>query len=187
MAPQTPIDAFKPEVQEACQQYLNILNKTGKLLMNATRRALYLQFLYDPDQKTVELDKYEKSRFFPENLQAINEFCFDNSGQLLHVGLRKKDITRPKAFFYDAFDIITRIHGTERHNRYKKKDQRVKNESYGISRDKVQWLLEDCQVWMVNCQNNICAYWQHIVALDVHKRVQADFIDMRNKPKISYV
>lgn len=35
---------------------------------------------------------------------------------------------------------------------------------------------------MVNCQNITRAPLQPIVALNVHKRVQADLIDMRTKP-----
>ncbi len=69
MPRQTPIEIFKLEVEEAFEQYLNTLHKAGKLLINATRRALYLRFLFDPDQKIVKPDKYEKSRFTPKNIQ----------------------------------------------------------------------------------------------------------------------
>ena len=89
MPSQTPIEAFKPEVQEAFEQYLNILYKAWKLLMNATRRAFSLGFLSDPDQKIVKPDKHEKSRFYTEKRQAINEFFIDNRSQLLHVGFKK--------------------------------------------------------------------------------------------------
>ena len=88
--------------------------------MNATRRALYLQFFSDPDQKIVSLDKHEKSCVYTKKLWTINEFCFDNWGQLLHLSLRKKDITQPQAFVYNAFDIIAQIHGTGENNGYKK-------------------------------------------------------------------
>lgn len=100
MPPQAPIETFKPEVREAFEKYLNTSHKAGKLLMNATCRAFYLQFLSDPDQKMVEPDKHEKSRLYlyTGKPRAINEFCVDNRGQLLHVGLRKGDITRPQAF-----------------------------------------------------------------------------------------
>ena len=97
--------------------------------MNATRRALYLRFLSNQDQKIVKPDKHEKSRFYTEKRQAMNEFCIDNRGQLRHDGLRKGDITPPQAFVYDAFDIIARIHGTGRHNGYKKTYQQVNNKS----------------------------------------------------------
>ncbi len=63
MPPQTPIEGFKPEVREEFEQYLNTLNKARMLLMNATRWALYLRPLFDPDQKIVKPDKHEKSRF----------------------------------------------------------------------------------------------------------------------------
>ncbi len=187
MPPQMPIEAFKPEVREAFEHYLTTSHKAGKLLMNASRRALYLRFLSDPDQKIVETDKHEKSRLYTEKRRAINEFCVDNRGQLLHVGLKKGDITRPQAFVYDAFDIIARVHAAGGHNGYKKTYQRVKNEAYGISRDDVQWLLEHCQVCMVNRQNITRAPLQPIVALNVHERVQADLIDMRTKPDGSFV
>ena len=68
----------------------------------------------------------------------MNEFYIYNRGQLRYVGLRKRDITRPQAFVYDAFDIIAQIYGTEGHNGYKKTYQRVKNEAYRISKDDVQ-------------------------------------------------
>ncbi len=106
MPPQTPIDVFKLEVQEAFEQYLNTSYKPGKLLMNAARRAIYRRFFSDPDQKITKLDKHEKFRFYTEKHRAINRFCIDNGGQLLHFGLRKRDITRQQAFVYDAFDII---------------------------------------------------------------------------------
>ena len=95
MPPQTPIEAFKHEVQEVFEQYLNTSHKAGKLLINATHWALYLRFLPDPDQKIVEPDKHEKSRFYTEKRQAIKELCIDNRGQLLHVSLRQGGITRP--------------------------------------------------------------------------------------------
>ncbi len=187
MPPQTSMETFKLEVWEAFEQYLNTSHKAGKLLINATCRALYLRFLSDPDQKIVKPDKHKKSRLYTEKRGAINEFWIDNRGQLLHVGLRKKDITRPQTFVYDAFVIIAWIHDTGGHNRYKKTYQRAKNEAYGISKDDVQWLLEYFQVCMVNRQNITCASLQPIVALNVHKRVQANLIDIRTKPDGSYV
>ncbi len=120
MPPQTPIEAFKLEVREVFEQYLNTSHKAGKLLMNATRRALYLRFFSDPDQKIVEPDKHKKFRFYTEKRRAINEFCIDNRGQLFHAGLRKRDITRPQAFVYNIFDIIARIHSKGGHKGYKK-------------------------------------------------------------------
>ncbi len=80
-------------MREAFEQYLNTLHKAGKLLMNATRQALYLRFLFDPDQKIVKPDKHKKSRLYTKKRRAINEFCIDNRSQLLHVDLRKEDIT----------------------------------------------------------------------------------------------
>ncbi len=117
-------------MQEAFDQYLNTSHKDEKLLMNATRRAIYLQFLSDPDHKIVEPDKYEKTRLQNKRSQAINEFCINNRGHLLHVGLRKKDITWPQAFVYDGFHIIVQIYVTGRHNRYEITYQGVKNEAY---------------------------------------------------------
>ena len=149
--------------------------------MNSTCRTLYLQFFSNPDQKIVKPDKREKSRFYTEKRRAINEFCIDNEGQLLHVGLRKQKITRPQAFTYDAFDIIARIHGTGGHNGYKKTYRRVKNKAYGISKDDVQCLIEHSQVCIVNRQNITHALLQSIMTPDVHDRVQADIIDMRTK------
>ena len=89
MLPQTLIEFFKPEMREVFEQYFNTSHKAGKLLINATCRALYLRFLSDSDQKIVEPDKHEKFRLYTKKRQAINEFYIDNRGQLLHVGLRK--------------------------------------------------------------------------------------------------
>ncbi len=106
MLPQTPIEAFKPEVRETFEQYLNTSYEAGKLLMNATRQAFYLQFLSDPDQKTLEPDKHEKFCLYTKKRRAINEFFIDNKSQLLYICLRKGDITQSQAFVHDAFDII---------------------------------------------------------------------------------
>lgn len=66
---------------------------------------------------------------------------------------KKGDITKPQAFVYDSFDYIERIHAAGGHNEYKKTFQRVKKEVFGISRADVRWLLEHCQVCMVNRRN----------------------------------
>ena len=105
--------------------------------MNATRRAFYLRFLSDLDQKIVKPDKHKKSRLYTEKSRKINRFYIDNKGEVLYVGLRKRDITRPQAFVYNAFDVIARIHGTGKNNRYTKIYQRMKNKAYGISRNDV--------------------------------------------------
>ena len=111
----------------------------------------------------------------------------DSRKQLLHVAQKKGDITEPQAFVYDAFDYIERIHTTRGHNGYKKTFQRVKKEVFGISRADVQWLLEHCQVCMVNRQNTTWAPLQSIVVTEVLGRVQADLIDMRIKPDGEHV
>lgn len=94
---------------------------------------------------------------------------------------KKGDITKPQAFVYDAFDYIERIHAAGGHNEYKKTFQRVKKEVLGISRADVRWLLEHCQVCMVNRRNTTRAPLQPIVVTEVLGRVQADLIDMRTK------
>ncbi len=91
----------------------------------------------------------------------------DSRKQLLHVAQKKGDITEPQAFVYDAFDYIERIHTTRGHNGYKKTFQRVKKEVFGISRADVQWLLEHCQVCIVNRQNTTRAPLQPIVVTEV--------------------
>ncbi len=58
----------------------------------------------------------------------------------------------------------------------------MKKEVFGISRVDVQWLLEHCQVCMVNRQNTTRAPLQPIVVSEVLGRVQADLIDTRTKP-----
>ena len=55
MPPQDPVRAFTPEVRLAFEAYLNEVSKSGKALMNATKRAQYLHFLANPEQKIYEI------------------------------------------------------------------------------------------------------------------------------------
>ena len=165
MPPQDPVQAFTPEVRAAFEAFLNGSCTTTRNLTNATKRAQYLSFLADPEQKITERDKAEKKRLHAEKRRAIKEFCVDSRGQLLHVAQKKGEITKPQAFVYDAFDFIEKIHAARGHNGYKKTFQRVKKEVFGISRADVQWLLEHCQVCMVNRQNITRAPLQPIIVL----------------------
>ncbi len=65
--------------------------------------------------------------------------------------------------------------------------QPVKKEVFGISRVDVQWLLEHCQVCIVNKQNTTQAPLQPIVVTEVLGRVQADLIDMRTRSDNEHV
>lgn len=76
------------------EDYLNEKSESGKLLMNATKRAEYLRYLADPDDKINERDNIEKKGFNAVKRRAIQEFCVDARGQLLHVGQKKGDITK---------------------------------------------------------------------------------------------
>ena len=185
MPPQDPVQAFTPEVRAEFEAYLNASCTTNRNLMNATKRAQYLSFLADPEQKITGKDKAEKKRLHAEIRRAIKEFCVDSRGQLLHIAQKKGDITKPQAFVYDAFDYIKRIQAAGGHNGYKKTFQRVKNEVFAISRADVQWFFEHCQVCMVNRQNTTRAPLQPIVV--TLGRVQADLIDMRTKPDGEHV
>ena len=88
--------------------------------MNATKRAQYLSFLADPQQKITKKEKAEKKQLHAEKRQAIKEFCVDSRRQLLHVAQKKRDITKPQASFYDLFDYIEQINTAGGHNGYKK-------------------------------------------------------------------
>ena len=149
--------------------------------MNARKGAQYLLFLAYPERKITEKDKAEKKQLHTEKRRAIEEFCVNSRRQLLHVTQKKKDITKPQAFIYNAFDFIERIYTAGDHNGNKKTFQRVKKEVVGISRADVQWLLEHCQVCMMNWQNTTQALLQPIVVTEVLGRVQADLIDIRTK------
>ena len=184
---QSPLSSFTPEIRKAFEEYLDNKTESGKTLMNATKRAGYLRYLADPEQKIHETDKVERKRLNSIKRRVIKEFCMDSRGQLLHIAQKKGDITKPQAFIYDAFDHIERIHAAGGHNGYKKTYQRVKKEVHGISRDDVQWLLEHCQVCLVNRQNSTRAPLQPIVVTEVLGRLQADLIDMRTKPDGEYV
>lgn len=96
--------------------------------MNATKRAEYLRYLADPEQKIHETDKVERKRLNSIKRRVLKEFCMDSRGQLLHIAQKKGDITKPQAFIYDTFDHIERIHAAGGHNGYKKTYQRVKKE-----------------------------------------------------------
>lgn len=71
MPPQEPIRAFAPEVRISFEAYLNEERASARTLMNATKRAQYLQFLANPEQKIVEKDKIEKARLHSEKRRAI--------------------------------------------------------------------------------------------------------------------
>ncbi len=58
----------------------------------------------------------------------------------------------------------------------------MKKEVFGISRADDQWLLEHCEVCMVNRYNTTRAPLQPIVVTEILGRVQADCIDIRTKP-----
>ncbi len=146
MAPQLFFSAFTPEVRKEFEDQLNKRSESRKLLMNATKRAEYLRYLADPDAKIIEKNKIEKKRLNSVKNKAIQELCVDAWQKLLNVEQKKEPITKPQAFFYNAFSHIERINAIGGHNGYKKTFQRVKREVYGISRDDVQWLLEHCQV-----------------------------------------
>ena len=90
MPPQDPVRAFTPEVRLAFEAYLNEVSKSGKALMNATKRAQYLHFLANPEQKIIEKDKVKRARLHSEKRRAIKEFCVYSRGQLLHVAQKKE-------------------------------------------------------------------------------------------------
>ncbi len=98
-------------------------------------------------------DKAEKKRLHTEKRCAIKEFCVNSGRQLLHIAQKKRDITKTQPFVYDVSDYIERIYTSRSHNGYKKTFPRVKKEVFGIFRADVPWLLEHCQVYMVNTQN----------------------------------
>ncbi len=187
MPPQPPLSSFTPGIKKAFEEYLDNKAESGTTLMNATKRAEYLRYLVDPEQKIHKTDKVERNRLNSIKRRVIKEFCMDSRGQLLHIAQKKKDITKPQAFIYNIFDYIEWIHAAGSHNGYKKTYQRVKKEVHRISRDDVQWLLEHCQVCLVNRQNPIRAPLQLIVVTEVLDRLQADLIDIRIKPDGEYV
>ncbi len=146
-------------------------------LINATKRAQYLLFLADREQKITE-----KKTLYAKRRWAIKGFCVDFRRILLHVAQKKRDITKPQAFLYDALNHIQRIYTTGGHNSYKKTFQQVKKGVFGISKADVQWLLEHCQVCIMNKQNTTRSFLQPIVVTKGLGRVQADLIDICTKP-----
>ena len=79
---------------------------------------------------------------------------------------------------HDAFEYIERIHAAGGQSGYMNMFQRVKKKVFGNSRAEAQWLLEHCQVCMLNSQNTTRAPFQSIVVREMLARVQADPIDI---------
>ena len=128
--------------------------------MNATCQTIYIWFLSDPDNKIVEVDNQKKSRLYTKKHEAINKFCVYNKSLLFYFGLKKRDVTRPQAFAYNIFDIAAQMYIKKRQNRYKKLYNQVKYGAYKISRDNFHWLLEYCQVCIINHQDNTGVFLQ---------------------------
>ena len=137
MSPQPPLSSFTPKIKKAFEEYLHNKAESRTTLMNTTKRAEYLQYLANPEQKIHKTDKVERKQLNSIKWRVIKEFCMDSRGQLLHIAQKKGDITKPQAFIYDAFNHIKRIHAAGGYNGYKKTYQRVKKEVYEISRDDV--------------------------------------------------
>ena len=106
--------------------------------MNAIKRSQHLHFLGNWEEKIFAEDKIENACLHSENRRAIKEYCVNPRGQLLHLAQKKRDMIKPQAFVYDAFDYIETIHSVGGHNVYKNTFQRVQKEVFGISRAKVQ-------------------------------------------------
>lgn len=58
--------------------------------MNATKRAEYLRYLADPEQKIHETDKVERKRLNAIKRRVIKVYCMDSRGQLLHIAQKKE-------------------------------------------------------------------------------------------------
>ena len=144
-------------------------------------------FFADLEQKITEKNNAQKKRLNAEKRRPIKEFCVNSHRDLLHLAQKKGNITKSQAFVYNAFDYIERINTAGGHNGHKKAFQRVKKEIFGISRADVQWLLEHCQVCMVNRQNTTRALLQPIVVTEVLGKDQADLIGSRTKPNEKHV
>lgn len=88
--PREPISAFDPEIRPAFEAYLNEERASVRTSMNATKRVQYLPFPADLEQKIVEKDNIEKARLHSEKRRAMEEYCVDSRGELLHVAQKKK-------------------------------------------------------------------------------------------------
>lgn len=56
---QASFSIVTPEMRKIFEDYLNKISKSGKLLINATIWAEYLQYLADSDTKILKRDKIE--------------------------------------------------------------------------------------------------------------------------------
>lgn len=117
---QEQICAFALKVKVAFKVYLNEERASAKILMNAIKPAQYFYCFANSEQKIVEKDKIQKIYLHSEMRRAIKEYYIDLRGQLLHMAQKKRDITKPQAFVYNAFDYIKRIHTADGHDSYKR-------------------------------------------------------------------
>ena len=60
MPPQLPLSLFTSKIKKAFEKYLDNKAESGTTLINATKRAEYLQYLANPEQKIHKTDKVER-------------------------------------------------------------------------------------------------------------------------------
>ncbi len=107
------IRAFAPEVRTAFETYLNEERASARTLMNATKRAQYLHFLANPEQKIAEKDKIEKARLIPRNAGLVRNIVLIQEGNFC-MWLRKKEIFQsPRPLCMMPLTISTMV--TRRH------------------------------------------------------------------------
>ena len=79
----------------------------------------------------------------------------------------------------DVFSIIHQVHESQLHCGIKKTWQHIQEHYAGISRDEVQWVINHCQICVVNASNKAKGPLQPIIVNDLFERLQIDLVDMR--------
>lgn len=74
----------------ASEDYVKKTNESRKLLINVAKRAIYLQWLAELNIKIAERNKVTRKWMNTVKQRAIQEFCVDAWGYLLHRGQKKE-------------------------------------------------------------------------------------------------
>lgn len=89
MPPQPPLFLFTPEIK-AFEKYLDYKTKSRATPINATKRAEFLQYLANPEQKIYKTDKVERKQLNSMKRQVMKKFYIDSRGQLLYIAQKKE-------------------------------------------------------------------------------------------------
>ena len=171
--------AFTPAILQSFQTYIE--TSKNKTIFDPSRRALYRNWLANPDAKISKmLSKKEQARLISEKYRALKGFHLKN--HQLYRNAEKNYGDRVVAMTYDAAQHIIRVHEAIGHTGVRKTHQKLLEEVYGITQEDVAALVKPCQICLINRASNTRAPLEPIIATRVLERVQIDLIDFRHEP-----